>query len=265
MMTPSSACSSVVTIDMQQGLYVDKLSSKAMINKSSNSPSVTDWGFPGHLSAQEYAIFKRFQQEISRRDDEFRRAIYCFGSEEEESFALCRWLRARKYDLAAVIKMVESAVQMRRAHSKHDFYPDAKKALGVEPSVYISQYPQLYCGHCKGGYPLFISKPGVLNVSGLECITTMEGVLRYHWHAMIHQFGENLRARKMSDPNFNRFEVVCIIDLENLAVSNVGKRPLNIIKLQAEIDSLCFPETLHKFFIINAPSAFPMIWNIIKG
>ena len=151
--------------------------------------------------------------------------------------------------------MVESAVQMRRVHSKHDFYPDAKKALGVEPSVYISQYPQLYCGHCKGGYPLFISKPGVLNVSGLECITTMDGVLRYHWHAMIHQFGENLRARKMSDPNFNRFEVVCVIDLENLAVSNVGKRPLNIIKVNLKHNKI-MKIFLLKFKFFTASSSF---------
>jgi hypothetical protein len=148
----------------------------------------------------------------------------CFSS-------LSRWLRARKYDLSAVIKMVETAVHMRRDHSKHNFYPDAKRALGVEPSIFISQYPQLYCGQCKGGYPLFISKPGVLNVSGVECITTMQGILRYHWHAMVHDFGGFLRASKKSDPNFHRFEVVCIIDLENLAVSNVGKRPMNIIKV----------------------------------
>ena len=176
-----------------------------------------------------------------------------------------RWLRARKYDLPAVISMVESAVAMRAGPSQHDFYPDPQKALGVEPSVYISQYPQLYCGHCKDGFPLFISKPGVLNVQGISCISTIEGILRYHWYAMIHEFGDRLRSQKKKDPNFKRFEVVCVIDLENLAVSNVGTRPMNIIKVQAQVDSLCFPETLHKFIIINAPSAFSLIWNVIKG
>jgi hypothetical protein len=36
-------------------------------------------------------------------------------------------------------------------------------------------------------------------------------------------------------------------------------------QLQTEIDSICFPESLHKFVIINAPSAFPMLWNIMKS
>jgi hypothetical protein len=135
----------------------------------------------------------------------------------------------------------------------------------VEPSIYISQYPQLYCGNSKDGFPLFISKPGVLNISGIECITTIEGILRYHWYAMIHDFAARLREQKAKDPNFNRFEVVCIVDLENLAVSNVGKRPMNIIKAQSEVDSLCFPETLSKFIIVNAPGAFSLIWNVIKG
>jgi hypothetical protein len=146
-------------------------------------------------------------------------------------FLSSRWLRARKYDLPATIKMLECAVQMRRSASKYDFYPDARKALHVEPSIFISQYPQIYCGQCKEGYPLFISKPGVLNVAGLECITTVKGILNFHWHAMVHDFGARLQAAKRENPNFQRFEVVCIIDLENLAVSNVGKRPLNIIKV----------------------------------
>ena len=34
---------------------------------------------------------------------------------------------------------------------------------------------------------------------------------------------------------------------------------------QSEVDSLCFPETLHKFVIVNAPAAFSMIWNVIKN
>jgi len=42
-------------------------------------------------------------------------------------------------------------------------------------------------------------------------------------------------------------------------------RNLDIIKKQAFIDSLCYPETMNKTVIINAPRFFTATWSIIKG
>lgn len=40
---------------------------------------------------------------------------------------------------------------------------------------------------------------------------------------------------------------------------------MEIIKKQANIDSLCFPETMNKMVIVNAPRFFSATWSIIKG
>jgi len=83
---------------------------------------------------------------------------------------------------------------------------------------------------------------------------------------MIHDFASRLRAKRREDPEvFKRFECICIMDLENLSVSNVGRDAMNIIKVQSAIDSICFPETLNKFIVINAPSTVGVLWNVIKG
>jgi hypothetical protein len=42
-------------------------------------------------------------------------------------------------------------------------------------------------------------------------------------------------------------------------------RALAIIKEQAAVDSLCFPETMSKMFIINCPRFFSASWRLIKG
>jgi len=149
---------------------------------------------------------------VFSRTEELQKAVFCFGSIEDEIYALCRWLRARKFDVSRVLQMIEEAVRVRATAFADDFYPDAKEALGVEPSVYINQYPQLYTGHAKIGCPLFISKPGVLNAKGLACITTSENLMRYHWHSQVHGFGAKLKERKESDPNFKRFECSCIVE-----------------------------------------------------
>ena len=201
----------------------------------------------------------------NRNDSEIADTVYrSFGDFEESHYALCRWLRARKYDVQDTIKMIEEATSMRGIPKSKNFYPDPKEALGCPQSVYLAQYPQMCVGVSKQKHPVYISKPGILNVNGLECITSIQGIINYHWFDMYHNFGRVLKSSwRTSD--YNRFECVCIIDLEGLSPSNITKRCLNIVKLQSEIDSLCFPETLNRLVVVNAPSFFTMTWKIIKN
>ena len=86
-----------------------------------------------------------------------------------------------------------------------NFYPNPIEALYVDASLYFDQYPQLYSGVAKNGAPLFISKPGILNVDGVECLTTLDGILKFHWYVMMHDFAQRLRAQKKANPNFKRY------------------------------------------------------------
>jgi hypothetical protein len=53
--------------------------------------------------------------------------------------------------------------------------------------------------------------------------------------------------------------------LQGLTTSQLTSRALAIIKEQSAIDSVCFPETMHKMLIVNAPTFFTATWRIIKG
>lgn len=64
---------------------------------------------------------------------------------------------------------------------------------------------------------------------------------------------------------YSSFECFCILDLEHLTTSQLSSRALAIIKEQAAIDSICFPETMNKMLIVNAPSFFAATWRLIKG
>ena len=156
--------------------------------------------------------------------------------------------------------MVNEAKAVREEPSKFDFFPSARDALGVEPSLYLSQYPHTYYSYTKEGYPLFFSKPGVLNINSLECITSIQGILNYHWHDMMHNYQSWLRQTTNK-----RYECVLVLDLDHLTSSQLSKRAMNIMKIQTSIDSLCFPETLHRMLIINAPAFFTMTWKVVKN
>ena len=129
-----------------------------------------DWGYPGHLTGPEFASYERFRDEVRRRGPgPFRSTILSFErAGEREPHALCRWLRARKFVYEDSVRMAEEAAARTAAARAVDFFPDPHAALGVEACVYHSQYPQLYCGYARGGYPLFISKAGAFSAAGLE-------------------------------------------------------------------------------------------------
>jgi hypothetical protein len=223
------------------------------------------WGIPGHLTSDEADTFAKFRAEVLKRDGDFRDTVYCFGEEEGEVWALGRWLRARKFVYDDVIAMVQEATETRKEAKAKDFYPDPVEALHVDTSLYFAQYPQLYSGVAKNGAPLFISKPGILNVDGVECITTLDGILKFHWYVMMHDFANRLRDQKKNNPGFKRFECVCILDLSQLTASKLTRRALAIIKEQAAVDAICFPETMCKMFIVNAPTFFTATWRLIRG
>jgi hypothetical protein len=55
------------------------------------------------------------------------------------------------------------------------------------------------------------------------------------------------------------------LDLNHLSISQLTRKTLAIIKEQAAIDSICFPETMSKMLIVNAPAFFPPTWRLIKS
>ncbi len=209
---------------------------------------------------------ERFSREVYSRND-FRTTVFSFAAaKEDEIYALCRWLRARKYNLSDTIKMVEEATECTAQPRKHDFYPCPMKALAVERSLYIKTYPQLYYGYAKNGCPLFISQPGILDIDSMKSLTSMTSIINYHWYAMMHEYNKKLKEQyEASNGNFKRYECVIILDLAHVSPRKLGKDTMHIIKEMSGIDSLCFPETLNKMIIINAPGFFTLTWKIIKG
>lgn len=227
--------------------------------------SPLEWGIPGKLTEKEVEVYNKFRDVVESRGGEFRKTVYSFGEEEGEPYTLCRWLRARKFDFDQVVTMVEQATEERSGPKENDFYPDPKAALMVEKHVYVSQYPQFYFGNGKNGVPVFYSQAGRVNMKGLECLTTFDSILKYHWFEMIHNFATRLRNNKMENDSFTDYACITVMDLDGLSVGSLSGRTLALIKEQIKIDSLCFPETLNRMVIVNAPRFFAATWSLIKG
>jgi len=228
-----------------------------------------DVGFPGYLTPSESAVLELWRAEIDRRrcdsDHAFLETVFCFGPHEPEEYALCRWLRSRKFCLPDVIRQVEAAAKARLVPRAQEFYPDPKEALGVEESTLKTQYPQCYTGgRAKNGDPLFFNKAGSINVDGVGALTTQEGLNKYRWHTMNYVFKDMVTEQTTADPTYTRYQSCVVIDLEHLSRAQLNGKVIESIKQQSLIDALCFPETLGSCIIINAPAFFSAAWMVIK-
>eukprot|EP00591_Stephanopyxis_turris_P003249 CAMPEP_0195512554 /NCGR_PEP_ID=MMETSP0794_2-20130614/4469_1 /TAXON_ID=515487 /ORGANISM="Stephanopyxis turris, Strain CCMP 815" /LENGTH=588 /DNA_ID=CAMNT_0040640361 /DNA_START=173 /DNA_END=1939 /DNA_ORIENTATION=- len=244
----------------------DAASKENMIYRGKTAVSPSNRGFPGYLTTSEYNVFTEFRTQIRLRPEEFRSTIYSFGgveSGEEEHYALCRWLRARKYDIKNALQMVEEAKVRHETACQNRFYPDPKKALGVETSVFYSIFPELFIGYTKQNIPFYITKAGRTDLKHVSCVTTIPKMVNFHWHCMVHALGGRLREKKAKDPSFQRFEGFNIMDLEGLTLSN-AMEAINVFKEISTLDQLCFPECLNRLIILNAPTAFSAFWAIAK-
>lgn len=53
--------------------------------------------------------------------------------------------------------------------------------------------------------------------------------------------------------------------LYNFYIIELHMPALNFIRAIADCDQKYYPETLNKFFLVNAPSAFVYVWKIVKA
>jgi hypothetical protein len=63
----------------------------------------------------------------------------------------------------------------------------------------------------------------------------------------------------------NPISTLCVLDLENFGLANCTQKMMDQVKLYIKTDNVCYPETLGKMLVINAPWLINKIWAVIKG
>lgn len=112
------------------------------------------------------------------------------------------------------------------------------------------------------GQPLYIECIGNLNVEALNAATTRERLLQHLVHEYEISFTKRLPA--CSKAVGHPVETFCtILDLGGVSLSNFY-HVKDYVSAAASIGQLRYPETMGKFYIINASWAFSAIWAIIK-
>lgn len=225
--------------------------------------NVRERGYPGELTEKELEECQKFYREIHNRKGHYLQIVYALQGIEEEAYAICRFMRAVKYDANAMLERLEKAEQIWKDAKSNGFYEDIDAALGAPMVLFLQNYPNLYYGYAKNGCPVNYWLVGEMRVEGLLSLVPIDLSECYWWHTFMYTFRNKMTHAKGRNPDFVRCESINVMDLKGMSSSQITSEALESLKRVGKISQF-FPETMHCMVVINAPSWFALSWGAIK-
>jgi len=224
---------------------------------STMPPGVTDPNYKplpgrlGNLTPEQQDALEALKKQLKEEGH--------FVEERMGDAALLKFLRARKFDLAAAKEMLLSAEQWRKDFGVDDIMKNFDFNEKAEVDKY---YPQFYHKTDKEGRPVYVERLGLLDIGKLYSVTTAERQLKrlvYEYEKFIHE-----RLPACSEAVGYPVETSCtILDLNGVSLTNFY-RVKDFVMQAASIGQDRYPETMGKFYIVGAPWAFSAVWSMVK-
>ncbi|KAK4056233.1 cytosolic factor, phosphatidylinositol/phosphatidylcholine transfer protein [Microbotryomycetes sp. JL221] len=180
----------------------------------------------------------------------------CTGPQTRNS----RFLRARKFDLAKSKIMWIDTQKWRKEFKVDELYETFDYT--EKPEV-DKLYPRFYHKTDKDGRPVYIEQLGKLDLKELYKHTTPERQIQ----SLVVEYEKFQRDRLpvCSEISGHLIETSCsIMDLKGIGLSQFWKVK-GYVQEASAISQNNYPETMGRFYIINAPWAFSTAWSVIKG
>lgn len=205
------------------------------------------WGQPGHLTAVQEEALKQFREQVEISN--LNKAKFRVESEENVSL---RFLRARQFNVANALQLLQECVK-KREELKADYWaqrsPDECANCNVDAMK--KWYPHGDFGFDKFNRPILYELSGHVEGAAIYQMTTLDHCINYHWWTMEYSLN------RMFDEAATRGPVIistcAVLDLTGLNSSHASNTILNHVKAMIAIDNVCYPETLGKMLVVNAP------------
>ncbi|KAF7316999.1 CRAL-TRIO domain-containing protein [Mycena chlorophos] len=207
----------------------------------------------GNLTIPQQHALEKFKKEL--KDEGY----YDESNPRHDDATLLRFLRARKFDLVKSKEMFIAAEQWRKKFGVDDIVKNFSFEEVAEVDKY---YPQYYHKNDKDGRPIYIERLGQLDLKALYAVTTQERQVK----RLVFEYEKFITERlpACSRAAGHPVETSCtILDLHNVSLSNFY-RVKDYVMEASNIGQNYYPETMGKFYVINAPWAFSAVFSIIK-
>ncbi|CAE6532270.1 unnamed protein product [Rhizoctonia solani] len=208
-------------------------------------------GRVGHLTPEQEQTLTQFKTELQ--------AEGYLVPERHDDPTLLRFLRARKFDLVKSKEMIIACENWRKKFGVDDIVNNFDFPEKAEVDKY---YPQYYHKTDKDGRPVYIERLGKVDIKALAKVTTQERQLQnlvLQYERFLHE-----RLPACSAATGQPVETSCtILDLSGVGLSSFYQVKDYVMQASA-IGQNYYPETMGKFYIINAPYLFSGVWALVK-
>jgi len=208
-------------------------------------------GFLNDCSPQQLEVLEKFRERVKE-----------MGSMQPkyDDIYLLRFCRARKFDLEKITEMWKNFINWRKeknvdAIATYDF-PELKEAK--------QYYPHFWYRTDKQGRPMFIERPGKVQIDKLNKIMSGERLEHHYIHDYERLLNEIFPA--CSKVKGELVNTTCyILDLKGVSAKMMSPKIWDFLKRASRIGQDYYPEILGVMYIVNTPLFFHGAWQIIKG
>ena len=116
-------------------------------------------------------------------------------------------------------------------------------------------------GRDKDGRLVMLDHVGGINFDGIHKLSH-DDILRNYAHRF-----ERIRRRKLAlarEIGVDAYYHTTVVDLKGLGLGHVRRENREIIKAAFKFSSVCYPESVHRIYLINAPAVFQIAWRGVQ-
>nr|CCA20673.1 conserved hypothetical protein [Albugo laibachii Nc14] len=119
-------------------------------------------------------------------------------------------------------------------------------------------YPHFYHKRGKQGEPVYYEKPGQINLKALKSAGIQLDDLLHNYLLVTEFLWQVVEKDDMK-------KCISVVDVQGIGFSDFAGETIEYVRKAASITEKHYPERCAYIFIINVPSWFSMIWNVVKG
>lgn len=179
----------------------------------------------------------------------------------DDYYVLLRFLRMRGFNILKAKEMFLNMIKWREDCSVDAIATDFKFE---EYDAVKRCYPHGFHGVDKFGRPLYIERIGLVDLSKLMQVTTIDRYVKYHISEQEKTLSLRYPACSLAAKK-HISSTTAILDVKGLGMNNFSKSAREMFIEIQKIDSNYYPETLNQLYIINAGTGFRALWKVLKA
>lgn len=183
----------------------------------------------------------------------------------DDRLTMLRYLRANNFDTKkTVAHMIKNVEWRRNMKVQHLVTQRPEEILGFNMPDLTCIFPHWQYGFDKTGRPVIYKQYGKFDAGGIKKMSggNYDRIIQYHvWEQEAVSrlcLQQTRRLGRLVETSTG------IVDVKDMTLWQITRDFLALTRSIADVDQGQYPETLGRIYILNAPSAFPYVYGMVR-